>query len=425
LIGKRALETPLRIIAFLLLLGLVGTGCAPGGLGSGISVPEDASAALAQGAAKEKAASDVAAGNQDEAIRLRTEAAAYYGAVAHKFAGSQTGLQALLKQGQLLQQNKSYPQAQVAFRDAERKYPGSEEAKTLHQALLRTMDEQNSRTPYYQAMDALVRLLGGSHVLAILFISLGLTLVLWPLRVRQYRGMKEMQRHAPELKKIQEKYKDDRALQMEKVQEFYREHGFNPAAGCLPLVAQMPILWGVYYAISLYQYKFVGSHFLWINPAASHASAAWPPPLAGAIARDLSQQDLLLLFVYALSMYVQTRLTPPTDPTQADQQKVMAVVMPVMFFVMMLQWHLPSAFVLYWFLSNIFSVSQQWWIMRHTTLTPLSVTPGLGGAAAVGPDNGSAAATTNGANAAPAPGNALSPNKRIVSPKGRRRIRKK
>jgi YidC/Oxa1 family membrane protein insertase len=242
--------------------------------------------------------------------------------------------------------------------------------------------------------------------------------------------MKEMQRFAPELKKIQEKYKDDRALQQEKVMAFYKEHGVNPMAGCLPMLVQMPFLWGVYHAISLYQFQFTRETFLWVNPAAARASADWPSPFTGSIAPNLGEQDLLLLFVYALSMYFQTRLTPVSDPAQAEQQKVMAYVMPVMFFIMMLQWHLPSAFVLYWFLSNVLMVAQQWYINRGIILPPLPATalsdgggdiaPAAAGVAALKSGNGAKVGNGVGEAKKPSP-----PNQRIISPKNRRRVRKK
>jgi membrane protein insertase Oxa1/YidC/SpoIIIJ len=79
---------------------------------------------------------------------------------------------------------------------------------------------------------------------------------------------------------------------------------------------------------------------------------------------NLGEQDLILLFIYAFSFYLQTKLNPVTDPAQAEQQRIMAIMMPALTFVMMLQWQLPSAFVLYWFLSNALSVGQQWYMRR-------------------------------------------------------------
>lgn len=419
-----ALPVPLRVFVLLFLLAgglpLALGGCA---FAPQIDVPGNAAQALAEGQAKEKAANAKAAANdQSEADRLRNDAAAYYGAVARKFAGTENGLRALIAQARLYEAAKNFPLAQNTYRDALRQYPPGafpalhREAQGRYDALVARMDRDNAKTPYYQAMDALVRLVGGSHVLAIFIISIGVTLALWPLRAKQYRSMKEMQRHAPELKKIQEKYKGDKALQQEKVMEFYREHGFNPMAGCLPMLAQAPVLMLLYQVILHYQFQFAKSYFLWINPTTAAASANWPNPLTGAVARNLGEQDLPLLLVYALSMYFQTKLTPASDPAQAEQQKVMAVVMPAMFFVMMLQWHLPSAFVLYWFLSNVFAVAQQWWITRNIHLPPLPPAVDALGNGAVPPGDGPSPSNGSGAPAKP-----LAPNQKLISPKNRKR----
>lgn len=429
---KTASWTPLRVLAYLLLVVVpLGTaGCGVPGFGPQVAVAENAAQALREGQAKADAVAKFENINSAEAVRLRGEAAAHFGAVASKFAGSETGLRALLAQGRLQEQDApSRTLALETYRSALRQYPPiafadlHRDVQARYDALIRRLDAENAKTPYYQAIDGLVRLMGGSPVAAIVAISVGVTLALWPLRAKQYRSMKEMQRHAPELKKIQEKYKDDLQLRNEKTMAFYKEHGVNPMAGCLPLIAQMPVLWLLYHSIQLYQFQFARATFLWINETSAAASANLnlQGPLSilnGSIGRNLGEQDLPLLFVYALSMYFQTKLTPVTDPAQAEQQKIMALVMPVMFFVMMLQWHLPSAFVLYWFLSNVLMVTQQWYINRSIVLTPLATSTGV--AAVVGnvPLSGNGSAADNGVEQAAKP---MTPNQKLISPKNRKR----
>lgn len=425
----------LLFLALLAPLGGAGCGLVPG-LGPQISVADTAPKALAEGAAKEALARKAADARQvGEASRLYNEAAAYYGAVASRYVGSETAARALLAQARLQDEALENPTLALStLRNLLKQYPSTLNAEALNQftRLQQKMDAQSAKTVPYKLLDGVVRALGNnprySHVLTIFLISLGVTLALWPLRAKQYRAMKEMQRYQPELKKIQERYKEDRGLQQEKVMAFYKEHGVNPFGGCLPSLAQMPVLWGLYYAISQYQFQFAKATFLWVNPAAAAASTTWPQPLTGAIARNLGEQDLLLLFVYAVSMYFQTKLTPVSDPAQAEQQKIMAVFMPVMFFVMMLQWHLPSAFVLYWFMSNVMFVAQQWWINHKIGTLPPFVLPdpapaaasGNGAVISVRPSNGGSNGTNNGggAKSAAAP---LSANPRLVSPKNRKR----
>jgi membrane protein insertase Oxa1/YidC/SpoIIIJ len=182
-------------------------------------------------------------------------------------------------------------QALQVLRTASRQYSPRQfpklapETERRYMDLATRVDQKNRPTIQYRIMDTVVRLVGGNHVLALFLISLGVTIALWPLRAKQYRSFKEMQKFAPQMKKIQEKYKDDPQLQQQKLMEFYKEHGYNPFAGCLPLIPQMPVLWGLYYAISSYQYQFTESTFLWINPALGQASADWPGFFSHAIAR--------------------------------------------------------------------------------------------------------------------------------------------
>jgi len=196
--------------------------------------------------------------------------------------------------------------------------------------------------------------------------------VVWPLRARQYRSAKEMQRYQPELKKIQQKYKDDPQLAMAKQQAFYKEHGINQFAGCLPVLLQAPVTLAMYQVILHYQFHFSQTTFLWMNPEAARASTQFPAPFTHAIAHNLGEHDLFLLVIYAISMYLQTKLMPTTptmDPQQIEQQKIMSIMMPMTFFVMMLQWQPASAFVLYWFISNVLGLIQQ--AIIYKTLPPV------------------------------------------------------
>lgn len=428
------------LFLLLLLLPLAGTGC---GFGPQIDVPANAQTALQEGQKKlvvaQKAAATQPASSQ-EAQRLYGEAAAYFGAVARKFAGTDTGAKAVLAEADAYATGaKNNQTALQSVRTAIRQYPDAQfpdEARRLqdkYDELAQVVDRENSGTVYYKVMDTLVHLVGGSQVLALVVVSLGITLALWPLRARQYRASKEMMRYAPQLKKLQEKYKDDKALQQEKVMEFYKEHGVNPFASCLPLLMQMPAIYLLYQCISHYQYQFTNTHFLWINPAMAKASTHWPLFLSGIVGRSLGEQDVILLFVYALSFYLQTKLNPVTDPAQAEQQKVMALTMPAVSFVMMLQYHLASAFVLYWFLSNALSVGQQWWLRRVDPMpvagvdtigdTDTSTPPEnkLGGPAKPkAASSGGGGAKTSRPVSGGAPKPALSPNQRLISPKNRK-----
>ena len=94
----------------------------------------------------------------------------------------------------------------------------------------------------------------GSYGLAIILLTIIVKVALYPLTVKQLRSMKAMQELQPELQKLQTKYKNNpQAMQM-KLAELYKEKGVNPLAGCLPLLIQMPILMGMYYALFNFDY---------------------------------------------------------------------------------------------------------------------------------------------------------------------------
>jgi YidC/Oxa1 family membrane protein insertase len=175
--------------------------------------------------------------------------------------------------------------------------------------------------------------------------------------------MREMQRLSPYLKELQAKYKDNKEVLGPKTMELYKEHGVNPAAGCVPLILQLPIFYFMYQCVFAYQYHFTAGTFLWIC-GPMHARF---PDLVGA---NLSQPDLVLLFLYSVSMYVTQRMMPQTDPNQAEMQKTTALMTSVFFFMFFQQYHYPSAFVLYWLISNLLSTVTQLYFMRRGNTTP-------------------------------------------------------
>lgn len=327
-------------------------------------------------------------GDKTEAQERWNKTAQYYAAVAQKYAGSENGLKASVQEARIQETNlKNDVAAQGTLKNALKQYRPAEqptlyaEARAEYEGVIERMDKKNQDTPYYKAMDTLVRVFGNdqrvSPLLAIVFIAVLVTLLTWPLRRKQYASFREMQRYTPELQKLQAKYKTDPAVLHQKTQEFYKKHGINQFAGCLPLLLQWPITLLMYQVILHYQYHFTQTYFLWMNPKVGDLAANFPQPFAGALAHNLGEPDVLMLVVYAFSMYLTTKLMPTqpaTDPAMAEQQKMMAVVMPVIFFAMMLSWQPAAAFVFYWFISNVFSLIQQKIIYRSLPkVTPLVI----------------------------------------------------
>jgi YidC/Oxa1 family membrane protein insertase len=168
--------------------------------------------------------------------------------------------------------------------------------------------------------------------------------------------MKEMQAVQPELKKIQERFKDDPQRMNKEMMEFYKKHKINPFGGCLPILIQMPILFGIWQTIQSHIDRFKGESFLWIG---GRLHDMYP----SIFAQSLATPDMALILLYGLSMYLSQKLTV-VDPATAKQQAMMNTFMPIFFTYMMWTWKLPCALILYWLIFNILSIVQQAIIMK-------------------------------------------------------------
>ena len=182
----------------------------------------------------------------------------------------------------------------------------------------------------------------GSYGLAIILLTVIIKMLLYPLTVKQVKSMKAMQELSPKMKKIQEKYKDNPQVMQQKIGALYQEAGVNPLAGCLPLLIQMPILMGMYYALFNFTY-----------PSAEAAKFLWLP--------SMSEADPLYILpiLSALTTFLQQKMTT----TEMNQQmKIMMTVMPL--FIGWISLSFPSGLVLYWVTMNIVQIVQQWWMYR-------------------------------------------------------------
>jgi len=238
-------------------------------------------------------------------------------------------------------------------------YPVLKEARAYEKQLADQIDRDNSDQVLYKALDTLVALTGKhrfSYWIAILLATIIVKLVTWPLQNLQFKAMKDMQRVQPLIKELQKKYKDNQQEMGRKVMELYKEHKVNPFASCLPLLIQMPVMYLLYLMIRLYQFQFAHGTFLWIGSSLSD--------LTPMIAPSLAERDIPLVVIYTVSMYVTQKLTP-VDPTQAEQQKMMSIMMPLMFgYLFGVLYEFPSAFMLFWLLLNVFQIVQQHYALK-------------------------------------------------------------
>ena len=184
---------------------------------------------------------------------------------------------------------------------------------------------------------------------AIVIQTLIITIALLPLRITQMKSMLKMQRVAPQIKNIQEKYKkyslrDPRKAAMnEEISALYKKEGVNPAGGCLPLLIQFPFLIAYYRMLGV-ALELRHAHWLWIT--------------------DLSASDWVLPILMVVSMVAMQRITPQAGMDPA-QQKMMTVMMPLMMGFIFFK--LAAGLNLYYTESNLISIAQQA-VMNRTKL---------------------------------------------------------
>lgn len=185
-----------------------------------------------------------------------------------------------------------------------------------------------------------------SYGWAIIAITVIIKVLFWPLTQASTRSMKRMQALQPQMKAIQEKYKEDPAKMNRKTMEFMRENKVSPLGGCLPMLLQMPVFIGFFYMIRS-AIELRGASFLWV-PDLSRPDTIWMIP-------GLGFPLNLLPLIMGATMLWQARLTPPSpgmDPTQA---KIMRY-MPLMF--MLFLYNFSAGLTLYWTVQNILTIIQ-------------------------------------------------------------------
>ncbi len=180
-----------------------------------------------------------------------------------------------------------------------------------------------------------------NYGLAIILLTVAIKLLLYPLTAAQVRSMRAMQALGPQLKAVQEKYKDDKAKLQAEVAGLYRTAGVNPLAGCLPMLIQLPFLTGIFYAIRDFAYTSQPS-FLWIGNLAG--SDPW----------------YVLPVLAAVTTYVSSRQTM-TDAS--GQNKAMLFGMPL--FIGYMTVHFPAGLGLYWVAGNVIQIVQQLVLYRR------------------------------------------------------------
>lgn len=229
-----------------------------------------------------------------------------------------------------------------------------------------------------------------SFGLAIVLLTIAVRIVLYPLNQKQMTSMQQMQKIQPRLKVLQEKYANDKEKLNQETMRLYKENKVNPAAGCLPLLVQLPILILLFNVLRTYD--FAGTSFMGIILGSSTTAglaqavgvAADPTGNYGVMSvltgilknpaglsnAGLYIGNLILLIGISFLTWAQQKLSSGTNP----QMAMMNTIMP--FFMAFICLSMPGGVMLYWGLSSLMGVVQQYFVMSKTK-QELQVKPAL------------------------------------------------
>ncbi len=171
-------------------------------------------------------------------------------------------------------------------------------------------------------------------------------MVLVPLTVRQIHSMQNLQAHAPEMKAIQQRYKQDKQRMNQEMMAFYKENQINPASSCLPIVAQFPVFIGLFFVLRdfdseiLTQAQYAGSSVEWLNliDITEDTKVGWGP---------------LLIVLYAISQLTSSYLM---SANMQPAQRALLLILPIAFIPFVLNF--PSGLMLYWLTTNLWTTGQ-------------------------------------------------------------------
>jgi YidC/Oxa1 family membrane protein insertase len=252
-------------------------------------------------------------------------------------------------------------------------------------------------------LKAIHSVIGGSWGWSIVLLTIFVRALLLPLAVKQYHSMQKLQLMAPQLKAIQNRYKDDKQRQQQEVMKFYRENNVNPFASCLPLVAQIPVFIGLFYMLRQSLRKDICPQVQLQYHLATHAPIGHTVPCGdnhGAqflFIPDLTNRATGAVLIVLIVLYVATQLASTllmSAPTMDQTQRRLMLLLPLFFVIFIISF--PAGVIVYWITTNAWTMGQQYVIRRRLgVVTPPPVAAPAGAAAAQ--PGGSGAAAPNGA----------------------------
>jgi YidC/Oxa1 family membrane protein insertase len=255
---------------------------------------------------------------------------------------------------------------------------------------------ESAFSPLISAFEAIMvfihEVVGGSWGWAIVGLTITVRAVLVPLTYRQLKSMQEMQRLAPELQAIKERYKDDKQRQQQEIMKFYQEKGINPLASCLPLLLQLPVFISLFYMLrtdlkkricgpQMHAHGFITNAQIekhTCNEVAPHSAKFLFIP-------DITAKATGIVLVTLIVLYVGSQLASTfiATATADPNQRRMMLILPVIFVIILYRY--PAGLLVYWITTNLWTVGQQILIRRHMGTPPAPATLGTANGKARGP----------------------------------------
>jgi YidC/Oxa1 family membrane protein insertase len=239
-------------------------------------------------------------------------------------------------------------------------------------------------------------LVGGSWGLAIIGLTVVIRAVLVPLTFRQLKSMQEMQRLAPQIQALKEKYKDDKQRQQQEIMGFYRKNKINPLASCLPLLLQLPVFISLFYMLRSDLKKHICGPSLEKHYHAFHhageslgkyiektnCQSVDPHSAKFLFLPDITNKATGAALIVLIVLYVGSQLasTLVATATADPNQRRLMLLLPVVFVVILYRY--PAGLLVYWITTNMWTIAQQLLIRRHmgaSTPTPSGEGPDGGG----------------------------------------------
>lgn len=223
-----------------------------------------------------------------------------------------------------------------------------------------------------------------AYSISLILITLVIKFLLLPLTLKQTKSMKRMQELNPKIKELQEKYGKDPQTFQRKQMELYKEEGYNPMAGCLPMLIQLPLIVTFFNVIQKpvkyifggdqAAYDLINKSFLWIKDLAFSEGHVINNEIINGVGMGFNLPFIgvalpILAGISAYTTYLTTKMTSASQPTVMDEQQkstqnMMNIMMPIMIFFMSIKF--PSGLALYWVVGNIFQLVQQWIVLNSS-----------------------------------------------------------